>query len=100
MIEAGGRVKFEVTGEDLVNFADRLIEKAQEMKAHELQQQQDVEETWLTKAQAAEMCKVSQTTLWSWDKSGYLKPSKVGKRCMYALSDIRRLLSSKNRPKE
>lgn len=33
MIEAGGRIKLEVTGEDLVKFADRLIEKAQEMKA-------------------------------------------------------------------
>ena len=28
MIEAGGRIKLEVTGEDLVKFADRLIEKA------------------------------------------------------------------------
>ena len=28
MIEAGGRMKFEVTGEDLCKFAEVLIEKA------------------------------------------------------------------------
>ena len=32
MIEAGGRMKFEVTGEDLCKFAEVLIEKAQQMK--------------------------------------------------------------------
>ena len=37
MIEAGGRMKFEVTAEDLVTFADHLIAKAQEVKALELE---------------------------------------------------------------
>ena len=41
MIEAGGRMKFEVTAEDLVAFADRLIAKAQEAKALELAHQQE-----------------------------------------------------------
>ena len=43
MIEAGGRMKFEVTAEDLVAFADRLIAKAQEAKALELAQQRDMD---------------------------------------------------------
>ena len=47
MIEAGGRMKFEVTGEDLCKFAEVLIEKAQEMKASEIARQ-PVEEKWLT----------------------------------------------------
>jgi hypothetical protein len=32
MIEAGGRIKLEVTGEGLVKFAEVLIEKSQEIK--------------------------------------------------------------------
>lgn len=68
MIEAGGRIKLEVTGEDLVKFADRLIEKAQEMKAHELAQH-PTEEVWLTTKEAAEKCHVCSTTLWSWAKA-------------------------------
>lgn len=99
MIEAGGRMKFEVTGEDLCKFADTLIEKAQKMKERELERQ-EVEETYLSRAEAAEMCHVSKTTLWAWDKAGYLKPAKMGKRILYALSDIRELLRERggNRP--
>lgn len=33
MIEAGGKMKIEVSSDDLVLFADRLIEKAMEVKA-------------------------------------------------------------------
>lgn len=95
MIEAGGRMKFEVTGEDLCKFAEVLIEKAQELKMRELEMQPK-EETYLTKAQAAEKFGVCETTLWAWDKANYLKPVKIGKRSFYAQSDIDRLLNNKD----
>ena len=62
MIEAGGRMKFEVTAEDLVTFADHLIAKAQEVKALELAQQQEAnnKETWLTSKEVAKMCGIHQ----------------------------------------
>lgn len=52
MIQNGGHFKVEVTSEDLVTFADRLITKSQEIKAMELANNTD-EEKWLTAEEAA-----------------------------------------------
>ncbi len=91
VIEAGGRVKLEVTAEDLVRFAEKLIDKTRELMAHE-RSQADTEEQWLTAEETAKLCHVSPGTLASWQKSGYLIPSKVGRRRLYAKSDIDNIL--------
>lgn len=46
----------------------------------------------LTEEQACEVLGVKRLTLWRWNKSGYLKPVKVGKRNLYRQSDIDNLL--------
>lgn len=43
MIQNGAHFKVEVTSEDLVTFADRLITKSQEIKAMELANNPDEE---------------------------------------------------------
>ena len=45
----------------------------------------------ITKKEAMLGFKVSHTTLWKWQKSGYLTPVKVGKRVYYRRSDIEKL---------
>ena len=80
MIQNGAHFKVEVTSEDLVTFADRLITKSQEIKAMELANNPD-EEKWLTAEEAAKMCRVCATTLWSWAKSGSL-PRWDGSVCL------------------
>lgn len=67
MIEAGGKMKIEVSSDDLVLFADRLIEKAMEAKAL-MKEQTPEDETWLSTDEVAKMCGVCETTLWSWEK--------------------------------
>ena len=96
MIEAGGRMKFEVTAEDLVTFA-----KAQEVKALELAQQQEAnnKETWLTSKEVAKMCGVCSTTLWQWERKGYLVPAHVGSQKRYALSDVKKILTADKQAK-
>ena len=98
MIEAGGNIKVEVSAADLCQCADKLIEKAQLMKEHELMRQEQAadEEKWLSTEEACKMCGVCTTTLWAWDKAGYLRAAKVGRRKRYALSDIKRLLSQRS----
>lgn len=88
MIEAGGNIKVEVSAADLCQFADKLIEKAQLMKEHELMRQEQAadEEKWLSTEEACKMCGVCTTTLWAWDKAGYLRAAKVGRRKRYTLS--------------
>lgn len=93
MIEAGGKMKIEVSSDDLVLFADRLIEKAMEAKALMMEQTPE-DETWLSTDEVAKMCGVCETTLWSWEKKGYLVPSRMGRKKRYALSAIQKLLSS------
>lgn len=93
MIEAGGKMKIEVSSDDLVLFADRLIEKAMEAKALMMEQTPE-DETWLSTDEVAKMCCVCETTLWSWEKKGYLVPSRMGRKKRYALSAIQKLLSS------
>lgn len=95
LIEAGGNVRLEVSAESLCQFADRLIEKAQEARQQELQRQQRQceQEKWLTTEEACKLCGVCKTTLWQWDRAGYLKPAKVGQRKRYALSDIKAILA-------
>ena len=60
MIQNGAHFKVEVTSEDLVTFADRLITKSQEIKAMELANNPD-EEKWLTAEEAAKMYRVCAT---------------------------------------
>ncbi len=91
VIEAGGRVKLEVSAEDLVKFAEKLIEKTREMDAHK-QEQANTDEQWLTAEETAKLCHVSPGTLASWAKSGYLVPSKMGRCRLYAKSDIDNIL--------
>ena len=78
MIEAGGNIKVEVSAADLCQFADKLIEKAQLMKEHELMRQEQAadEEKWLSTEEACKMCGVCTTTLWAWDKAGYLRAAR------------------------
>ena len=49
MIEAGGHVKFEVSGEDLRHFAEQLIEKAAQLVARPTE---PPKEKWLTQKEA------------------------------------------------
>lgn len=49
------------------------------------------EEKYLSVDEVCEALKVSSNTLWRWNKNGYLKPNKVGRKSVYLLSDIDRL---------
>ena len=49
------------------------------------------DDTLVTKKEAMIGFNVSHTTLWKWEKSGYLTPVKVGKRIYYRREDIKNL---------
>ena len=42
----------------------------------------------LSRAEAARALNVTLTTLWRWDKIGYLCPVKIGSKVLYRASDI------------
>ena len=49
-------------------------------------------ETYPSREKVMEMLDVSQSTLWRWQKAGYLVPLNVGGKRRYKMSDVRRIL--------
>ncbi|MDD3772281.1 MAG: helix-turn-helix domain-containing protein, partial [Weeksellaceae bacterium] len=49
-------------------------------------------ETYPSVDQVAKILNVSKTTLWRWDKSGYLKTIEIGGKRRYRMSDIKKIL--------
>ena len=94
MIEAGGHVKPELTGEDPAKFAERLIEMAQETRAGEPARQQ-VEEVLQTTGETAEKCHARTTTLQAWAKAVCTVPARMGRQKLFALSDIQKILNDR-----
>lgn len=58
----------------------------------EEQKQQQPEEQYLTAKETADRLHVDVTTLWRWDKAGYLKRVKLGNKPYYRMSDIKKLM--------
>ena len=94
MLQSGSRFRIEVDSEDLLKFADALITKSAEQRERELtaRKQSEREEEWLTTEQVCKMCHCCTSTIWAWEKRGYLIPSKIGGRKRFAAADIRKLL--------
>ena len=56
-------------------------------------------ETYLSREKVMEIFGVGQTTMWRWQKSGYLVPINVGGKRRYRKSDIKRILEGDNAQK-
>ena len=55
------------------------------------QKEEESVDARITKAAARERLKVDDTTLWRWDKCGYLKAIHIGRSVYYREADIKRL---------
>lgn len=75
---------------DLVEANNLLLEQA---RARLEQKIADASaETYLSKDKVCEMLDVSVTTLWRWEKVGYLVPLNFGGQKRYRKSDIEKIL--------
>ena len=54
----------------------------------------------VTPDEVAGVFDVTKNTLWRWDKIGYLKPVRCGRRLHYKRSDVTKLLDGNNSPAE
>lgn len=54
--------------------------------------QEPREESYLSAQETADKLGVDVSTLWRWDKSGYLKKIKVGNKIRYRESDVLKLM--------
>lgn len=85
LIKSGANVAITITPRDLNEFALNLIEQAKQIEPK-------VPDQYLTPTEVANKLNVTKSTLWRWDKIGYLTPNRVGRFPKYKLSDITKIL--------
>lgn len=75
---------------DLIEANRELIEETK----RELEQSlaETKKETYLTREKVMEMLEVAPSTLWRWEKCGYLIPISIGTKKRYRQSDILKIL--------
>jgi predicted DNA-binding transcriptional regulator AlpA len=83
-------IKLEMSGEDLLEFSNDLINRAKSELSVEIAEAR--KERYLTRQEVKEICGVCDATLWHWNKKGYLKTIKIGSKVRYKMSDVRQIL--------
>ena len=105
--QTGGRERLGQpgAGNKMLNFNDKTnrpiqivlspddLEEAIRTVASELLTQREVERTdrRITRAAARERLKVDDTTLWRWDKSGYLPAIRIVRAVYYRETDVKKI---------
>ena len=87
-LESGANVSFTITAMDLKEFLFEVAEEQAQTKSTVPAQP----EKYLTAQETADKLDVDVSTLWRWDKSGYLKKIKVGRKIQYRESDVLKLM--------
>ena len=93
LLNIGANISVTVSVADLKEFAMGLFDEALAIRQEEMKKAK--EETYLTPDEVADRLGVSINTLWRWNKSKYLEPVKMGRKCRYKLSDIEKLMEGK-----
>ena len=91
-----GHYSFTMTDRGMLEFAKAMQLAAMEENAsmkHDTSTAlfPDSDNSLITKKEVMQGFNISHTTLWKWEKIGYLIPIKVGKRVYYRRSDIEKL---------
>lgn len=73
-----------VSKDDLENVVQNAVNRL-------LEKRENKPEVYLSAEETAKRLKVDRSTLWRWNKEGYLISNKVGNKVRYKLSDIERI---------
>ena len=81
------QVSVMVNLDDLQKWGEELVDSA-------LRKYVKKEESYLTPTEAQKLLKVARSTLYRWDKEGYLKAVRIGRKPRYKMSDVERLMAT------
>lgn len=94
MKEPGANISITTTASELKEFGEFLIDQATQLATKRIKDGKD--EVLLTLRETMVRLQVKdRTTMYRWAKRGFLLPVKSGKKCLYRLADIERILTSK-----
>ena len=86
LIESGVNVNVTLTPKELIEVIDYVVQKTKtELENQIISQTQEV---YFTSKEVSEFLKVDNSTLWRWEKRGYLKPIYIGGKKRYPKSEI------------
>ena len=91
IIQSGANISITIGTNDLLQFANHLIKSAKEELENTIIAKQ--KETYVKPDEASRQLHVDRSTLWRWNKIGYLTPVEVGGKRLYKQSDIDRILN-------
>lgn len=74
----------------IMELKEFAIEIANEVLSAKIEKKTD--EIYYTSEQTANRLQVDKSTLWRWNKAGYLSPIKVGGKIRYRESDIKKAM--------
>jgi len=87
LAQGNAKVQISLSGADLREFGENLIKNTIKMVTAERM------EVMLKVNEAAQKLSVDRSTLYRWEKSGYLKPVRMGGVPRYRLSDIEAIMN-------
>lgn len=91
LLKSGVNINFTITSEDLrVVFKEMIEETKRDLQEIVLSEKS---ETYPTINQVTEIFNVDKSTLWRWNKSGYLKHIEFGGGRRYKMSEVKALMN-------
>jgi len=79
ILNSGANVSFNLTAVELKEFLNEQVIRMMPQPA---------DEVFMTANQVCAYTGKVRSTLWTWEKRGYLKPSRIGKELRYKKSEI------------
>ena len=76
-----------VTRDDLFEVFREFYEKILE------ETQNEADQKMISVKEAAYMLGVDRSTLWRWEKKGYLIPARIGRKVLYRMADIKKIIN-------
>lgn len=76
-----------VTQDDLFEVFREFYEKILE------ETQTEADQKMISVKEAAYMLGVDRSTLWRWEKKGYLIPARIGRKVLYRMADIKKIIN-------
>jgi predicted DNA-binding transcriptional regulator AlpA len=84
-------IVYQISEDDLFQFLRELNNENLSSKK---------EERFLKVNEVIELTGKARSTLWAWERKGYLVPSRIGKELRYLESDVIKLMSTKSNKQE